>query len=273
MADAEDVGDRRRGGDGHRVAVAHAVFRDGFAHGRPVHLRAAIHREVAAALLLEQFDGVDGQQSARPFGAFVRFVRAALGCQLAGGEDGVVGNHFHAAIGKGHRLFARVRDAQFIKRILKRHHAHAHGAVAHIRRARLGRGVVVDVDHVVQHTDGRAHGAGDEFLIEFAVLDMRGEIHRAEIAHRGFFGAGVEQNFRAKIRAVHHTHVILRRAHIRGILERDPRMPRFEKAHQHFAPEIFRLNGFGVWNLGVVQRIWFGYELVRVVCLPEALQA
>ncbi len=35
-------------------------------------------------------------------------------------------------------------------------------------------------------------------------------------------------------------------------------MPRLEKAHQHFAPEIFRLNGFGVCDLaGLRHRLVF----------------
>ena len=113
--------------------------------------------------------------------------------------------------------------------------------MAHVRVARLGCGVVVDVDDIVQHANGRADGLGDERLVELAILQVRHEVHRAEVANGGFLGGGIQQNFRTKIRAVHHAAMILRRTEVRGVLERDPRMARFEEHHQHLAPQILRL--------------------------------
>ena len=39
---------------------------------------------------------------------------------------------------------------------------------------------------------------------------------------------------------MHDTDVLLRRAHVAGVLERDPRMPGFEQHRQHLAPKVLR---------------------------------
>ena len=264
LAHADDVGDGCGGRNGHGVAVAHAVFGDGFAHRRPVHLRAAIQREMPATLLFQQVDGINRQQSAIPFGSLVGLVGAALGRQFAGGEDGVVGDHLHAVIGKLHGFLAGVGNAQLIERILKGHHAHAHRAMLHVRVACLRCRVVVDVDHIVQHPDSGTDGLGDEFLIERAILKVGGEVHGAEVAHGGFLGAGVQENLGAEIGAVHHARVILRRADIGGILESDPRMARLEEAHQYLAPEILGFHSLEELNLAR-----FGHGLVFLVAFLE----
>ena len=63
------------------------------------------------------------------------------------------------------------------------------------------------------------------------------EVDRAEVAHRRLVGRGVQRDLRAQVRAVHDADVILRRADVAGILERDPRMPGLEEHRQHLAPQ------------------------------------
>ena len=167
-------------------------------------------------------------------------------------------------IGKLHGFLAGVGNAQLIERILKSHHAHAHRTMLHVRITRLGGGVVVDVDHVVQHPNGGADGLSDKFLIERAILEVGSEVYRSEIAHGGFIGAGIEENLGAEIGAVHHARVILRRANIGGILECDPRMARLEEAHQYLAPEILGFHSLEELNLAR-----FGHGLVFLVAFLE----
>src|SRR3546814_16504633 len=66
---------------------------------------------------------------------------------------------------------------------------------------------------------------------------MRGKVDRTQVAYGNFGFVGVERDFGAKIRAVHHTDVLLRRTDIAGILEGDPGVAGFEQHGQHFAPE------------------------------------
>ena len=74
LTHADDVGDGRGGRNSHGIAIAHAVSGDGFTYGRPVHLRATIQGEVAAALLLQQTYRINRQQTAVPFGRLVGLV-------------------------------------------------------------------------------------------------------------------------------------------------------------------------------------------------------
>ena len=134
----------------------------------------------------------------------------------------------------------------------------------HVRVACLGCGVVVDVDHVVQHPNGGADGLGDKFLIERAVLEVGGKVYGAKVANGGFLGAGVEENLGAEIGAVYHARVILRRADIGRILESDPRMARLEEAHQHLAPEIL-----GFHSLEELKLARFGHGFVFLVAFLE----
>ena len=87
---------------------------------------------------------------------------------------------------------------------MKAHQAQADRAVAHIRVTGFLDGVVVDVDHVVQH----AHGRLDRFL-ELVVVQHLGavravfqvphQIDRAEVANSGFGVAGIERDFCAEV--------------------------------------------------------------------------
>ena len=95
---AHDVRDGGGGGDGEDVGVAHAVFGDFLADGGPVHLAAAGDVDLAAALCLEEIDGVLREEAAVPLAAFVAGVGAAFGGEVAGGLVGVVGDGFHELV-------------------------------------------------------------------------------------------------------------------------------------------------------------------------------
>ena len=51
-----------------------------------------------------------------------------------------------------------------------------------------GHRVVVDVDDVIEHANCGAHGVSQLVDIECAVLDMLGQVHRAQVAHRYLIG-------------------------------------------------------------------------------------
>ena len=67
-----------------------------------------------------------------------------------------------------------------------------------------------------------------------------GQVDRAEVAHRDLVGAGVQRDLGAQVARVHDADVLLRRAHVAGVLERDPRMPGLEQHRQHPAPQVGR---------------------------------
>ena len=69
---------------------------------------------------------------------------------------------------------------------------------------------------------------------------MREQIDRAEVANRDFRFTCVERDLGAQIGAVNRADMLLRRAHVACILERDPRMAGFEQHRQHLPPELHR---------------------------------
>ena len=78
LADADDIGDGRRGRDGHCIGVAQAVLANGIADGRPIEPGGAVHVETTAAFAGEEFNGVNRHQPLFPFRALERGIRAAL---------------------------------------------------------------------------------------------------------------------------------------------------------------------------------------------------
>ena len=70
-------------------------------------------------------------------------------------------------------------------------------------------GVVVDVDHVVEHAHGHLDGLLELVVVEFAVLDVLQQIDRTQVAHGGFGVAGVQRDFGAQVGRVHHAGVLL----------------------------------------------------------------
>ena len=91
--------------------------------------------------------------------------------------------------------------------------------MAQVGVPRFFHGVVIDVNHIVQH----AHRRGDGFL-QLGVIQHQGaavhtfgsgfqmlqQIDRAQIAHRSFRVAGVERDLGAQVAGVHHANMLLR---------------------------------------------------------------
>ena len=149
---------------------------------------------------------------------------------------------FHGAIGELHGLLAGVGHAQLVQAILEAHDAQSDRSVPQIGIARLLDRVVVDVDDVVEHAHGRRHRLLQLHLIDHLapvrpVRQMLDQIDRAEVAHRDLGIARVQGDLGAQVGAVHHAHMLLRRAHVAGILEGDPGMARLEQHGQHLAPQ------------------------------------
>ena len=128
----------------------------------------------------------------------------------------MVGNRFHCMIGKFHRLIRSVGDAQHMQAILEAHDAQSHRTMLEVGIARLGDGIEIDIDHIVQHAHGGADSALELGGIKLAVMDMRRQIDRAQIAHRDFVIIGIQGYLGAEIGAMHYTDVVLRRADIAG---------------------------------------------------------
>ena len=152
----------------------------------------------------------------------------------------MVGDAFHRTVGELDRRVGAVGQAQRMQCVLEAHQAHADRAVAHIGVARLFDRVEVQVDHVVQHAHGGAHGAGELGVVELAIADMVGQVDRAEVAHGDFAVAGVQRDLGAQVRAVDHAHVLLRAAQVARVLERQPRVAGLEQHGQHLAPQVQR---------------------------------
>ena len=178
--------------------------------------------------------------------------------------DREVADGLHGAVGKFHCLAGAVGKALLVKRILEAHEAKAHGAVAHVRAPGLGHGVVVDVDDVIEHADGGAHGFLELRHIQPAFRGVLGEVHGTEIAHGDFVFAGVQGDFRAQVRGVHHANVLLGRTQVAAVLEGDPGMAGLKDHGQHFAPEIGRPNAAKIREFPAI-----GHGLVSLVARLE----
>ena len=155
----------------------------------------------------------------------------------------MIRDHLHRAVGERHRLRRVERQIEVEQRILPAHEAEADRTVAQVRRARLGRRIEVDVDDVVEHPHRQRHGVAQRRLVEASVDDVARQVDRSEIADRRLLGAGVERDLGAQVRAVDDAGVVLRRADVARILERDPRMPGLEEHRQHLAPQRGRRDG------------------------------
>ena len=67
---------------------------------------------------------------------------------------------------------------------------------------------------------------------------MGRQVHGTEVAYGDLVGTGVQGDFRAQVRAVHHAPMLLGRAQIARVLERDPGVAGFEQHGEHLAPEL-----------------------------------
>ena len=114
--------------------------------------------------------------------------------------------------------------------------------MAKIGVARFLHGVIVDVDHVVEHAHRGCNGALQFVVIDLHdvvnALEMLHEVDRPQIANRNLGVAGVERDLGAEIARVHNADMLLRGANIARVLERDPRVARLEEHGQHLAPQV-----------------------------------
>jgi hypothetical protein len=102
--------------------------------------------------------------------------------------------------------------------------------------------------------------------IQRAVLHVRGEVHRAEVADGDLIVGGVQANLGAQVGAVHHADVALRAAQVAGVLEGHPGVPGLEQHREHLAPQVDGLDLLE--HLDLAAR---GLRLVLGVALREGL--
>ena len=213
------------------------MLADGGADDIPIQRAGTVHHHGQAALLLEEIDSVDGKQAAVPLGSLVGLIGTALGGKLRGGQDGEVGNRLHAGVGEGDGLLAGVADLELVKGILESHEPHADGTVAEVGVPGFRSRIVVDVDDVIEHPHGGAHGLLQQGEVKAVLVDVEREPDGTEIADGGLLSGGVEQDLGAEIGAMDDAGVILRGAQVGGILEGDPRVPRLENHREDLAPD------------------------------------
>ena len=72
--------------------------------------------------------------------------------------------------------------------------------MAHIGVAGFLDGVVINVNHVVEHAHGCRDGDLELVVIDFAVLQVLEQVDRAQVANRCFGVAGVQCDLGAQIR-------------------------------------------------------------------------
>ncbi len=118
-----------------------------------------------------------------------------------------------------------------------------------VRVLRLGYRVVIDIDHVIQHAHCGLDGALQFLGIQTGLGDVVDQIDRAQVAHGDLILAGVQRDLGAQVGGVDGAHMLLRRAHITGILESDPWMTGFKQHGQHLAPQILGAHGLVDFHL------------------------
>ncbi len=127
---------------------------------------------------------------------------------------------------------------------MEAHEAKADGAVAEVGVAGLGGGVVVDVDHVIEHAHGSGDGGSEGVAVDSTIADVGGKVDGAEVADGGFFCGGVEEDLGAEVGGVDDADVLLGGAEVGGVLEGDPGVACLEEHGEHFAPEGLGFDAF-----------------------------
>ena len=82
----------------------------------------------------------------------------------------VVANSLHGAISEFDRRLGGIRHTHFIKTVLKSHDAHANRTVFEVGVAGFLDGVVIDIDHVVEHSHGGVHRTFEFVVVEFRAM-------------------------------------------------------------------------------------------------------
>ncbi len=261
---ANDVGDGRGRGDGHDVGVADA-FLDALADRRPVQRFGQVDVDVLLATGLdEDLLGIQRQDALGPQRAFEAGVGAALVGQVTGGLDGVVADGFHGLVGEVDGGIGAVGDVLQVQGVLETHDAQAHRTVLEVGVLRLRHAVVVDVDDVIEHAHGGAHGALQLGRVQLAVDDVVDQVDRAQVADGDLVLVGVQGDLGAQVGAVHYAHVLLRAAQVARVLEGQPRVAGLEQHREHLAPQVLGRQGLEQLDLAVL-----GQFLVVLVTLLE----
>jgi len=149
---------------------------------------------------------------------------------------------------------------------LETHDAEADGAVAGVGGFSGVGGVEVDVDDVIEGSDGDGDGLAEHVVIEHAVFgDVGVEDDGAEVTDGRFFVRGVEGDLGAQVAGVDDADVVLRAAEVAGVLEGNPGVTGFEDHLEHLLPEVDRFDFAGP------DFAFFGHFLVFEVALFEGL--
>ena len=122
---------------------------------------------------------------------------------------------------------------------MEAHDAETDWAVTEVGDLRgLGR-VEVDVDDVVEGTDGHMDGLRELGVVDIARgIEVGIEDDGAEITDGGLIGTRVERDFGTEVGRVDDAHVVLRRTDIARILKGHPRVARLEDHIEHLLPEL-----------------------------------
>ncbi len=184
----------------------------------------------------------------------------------------MISDELHALIGEVGGRIGGVADPQRVERILEAHHAEPHRTVPEVRVPRLGDRVEVDVDYIIEHPHGSLHRRRQTLAVDPGRRHVRGEVHRAEVAHRRLVAARVEQDLGAEVGAVHHARVVLRAADVRRVFPREPRMPGLEEHGEHLPPEVERLHALRSRYLARVGRGLVAHVALAEGCAVEVVQ-
>ena len=151
----------------------------------------------------------------------------------------MVSDGFHELIIEIHSLSTRKTHIAFEKGILQPHHAKADGTMTHIRTLGGFRRVEIDVDNIVESTNGNMDRFAQHFMVERPVgFDVRVENDRPKVANRSLILTGIEGNLGAKVRRVDDSDVVLWTTKVAGVLECDPGMSCLEEHPEHLLPKI-----------------------------------
>ena len=272
--DADDVADRRGGRDGHAIAVAHAVGRDASPQRVPVHRCRTVDLDIAATCCAEQVERVDRQDATVPQRAAVTGITATLLGQFGAGPVGVIADRLHRSVGELDRRVRCIGHTQLVERILETHQTQPHRAMPQVAVAGLLDGIEVDVDDVVEHPHRCAHRLLELDLVDHlafrAIHQVLRQVDRTQVADRDLGVAGVERDLGAQVAGVHHADMLLRRAHVAGVLEGHPRVAGLEQHRQHLAPQVLGrhalvqldLAAIGLFFIGDIGALEIGTELV-----------
>src|SRR5471032_2388262 len=264
---ASDVGDGGGRCDGHDVGVTNAFLYAG-ANRCPVQAFGQVDIDVLLAAGLDQdLLRVQRQDALGPQRTLERLVGATLVGQVAGSLDRVVADRFHGLVGELYGSVGTVRNVLQVQRVLEAHDAQADRTVLEVGVLRLWYRVVVDVDHVIEHTNSGVHGAFQLGGVQLAVDDVVRQVDRAQVANGNLVLVGVQGDLGAQVRAVNHAHVLLRAAQVARVFEGQPWVAGFKQHGQHLAPQVFGLDGLEQLDLARV----LGQGFVVLVALFEGL--